>query len=110
MAGGWAQFFDGVGHAYAALDPGNRGNSASQDLPVQAGNYEFIQTFLFPQQDAVEIEGISPEFVTPANHGINTFGPSGIMGGGITLDEPELDLAGPASYDVASQSYSYDED
>lgn len=81
---GWQRLFRGDGYVSASLlNPGNRGN-APAPAPVQAGNYQFIQSAMFPVMSLAEIGTVPPAYRDTQEFGQRVYGLSGLTGGGAT--------------------------
>ncbi len=109
MANTWkqfVQFFAGLGYV-PPPDPGNTAN-APADPPVQEGNYQFLQPFLYQRDDGLtDIPNVPPAYQDWVQFPVNLFGLSGLEGGGSTGMVPDQFAQQGASlyFDPASGMY-----
>lgn len=81
MLAAWKQLFIGAGPV-APLDRGNTANAPAEP-PIQAGSYEYIQSYLFPNQSLLSLPVIPPAFRDWNQFPLNQFGADGLTGGGV---------------------------
>ena len=107
---GWREFFDGLGYS-VTLDQGNRAVPMG-DPPVPVGPFQWIQPQLFQNPTFTNV-GSFDMFIDNAGFddwqemAANEFGPSGLTGGGVAWDTPELDTASTANFDIRSGDYDF---
>lgn len=108
-----SEFFNGLGYNKVNLDNGNRANPPG-DPPVQYGSYEYIQPQLFADQEVMSVGSYTGDLVEGFNDwdemAVNEFGPSGLTGGGVSWEVPELTTAGTATYNLDHHTYLFNED
>lgn len=103
MKTGWQKILTGIGGR--APDPGNRGNAPAPP-PVQTGPYEWIQwQMLRLRFTATDNLPVPPGFQNWSVIMLNSFGQSGLTGGGITGDVPQVQDVDSLYYDATTGLY-----
>jgi hypothetical protein len=89
-------------------DPGNSAN-APAPAPVQTGGYQFIQPAMFgaggDNQSIVNVPSVPPAYRDSGAYAMNSYGLSGLTGGGSTGEVPDVDNGPVLYYDEISGLY-----
>ena len=93
-------FMAGLGYVKPP-DPGNTAN-APAPAPVQTGSYQYIQQAMFggsgDNQSIVNVPSVPPAYRDNGMYAVNSYGLSGLTGGGTDNGEDDVLTNGPVLY------------